>query len=57
MSFLKEVGNALTHVIQWVKMTYSGFCDWIGISEWAVFGISIIIIGGIIGAKTWWRNR
>ena len=51
MNFIKAIGEGLIAVIQWVRMVYDGFCDWIGISEWTVSFIAIGIIGLIIGGR------
>lgn len=59
MNLLEEVGKALIYVIKWVGMTYSGFCNYIGLSEWTVFFLAIGIIGAFIGGrfiyKQFWR--
>ena len=49
MKFLEEVGKALIYVIKWVGMTYSGFCDLIGISEWVPIFVAIGAILAIAG--------
>lgn len=48
MNLIHAVGEALKHVIIWIKMVFDALRDWLTPSEGAVFGLSLILIGYLI---------
>lgn len=59
MTVQEALNAAVNTVIEWFGMIYSGFCDYIGLSEWTVFFLIIGIIGAFISGrfiyKQFWR--
>ena len=49
MTFYQAVQAALKEVLIWIRIAYTAFCDWLGISEWVIISIAGTIIGIFIG--------
>lgn len=57
MSLYQAMGNALTTLIEWIAIIYSAFCEWLGISEWMILNIVIVIIFALIGISRKRKSR
>lgn len=44
MNFYKEIGKALSAVINWVSAIFNGLIDLFTPSEWSALGIAALII-------------